>query len=132
MNECELNRSARQWLVMFAAMLIVAMAIVQIEAAPGQATATPVEIVLVEPETVTPAMISQWKSEGFKAVAVVLDERTGEAGYRESARRVSEGDLDLYYWIEVARNPKLAAAHPRWMAALGSHQDWLKNFPKFP
>ena len=28
---------------------------------------------------VTPAMVSQWKQEGFKAVAVVLDERTGEA-----------------------------------------------------
>jgi hypothetical protein len=35
-------------------------------------------------------------------------------------------------WIEVARNPKLATAHPRWMAALGSHEDWQKNFPKFP
>src|SRR5437879_10019246 len=26
----------------------------------------------------------------------------------------------------------MAAAHPRWMAALGSHEDWQKNFPKFP
>jgi hypothetical protein len=77
-------------------------------------------------------MVPQWKSEGFTAVAVVLDERTGEAGYRELARRISDGGLDLYFWIEVARNPKLAASHPRWMAALGSHADWQKNFPNFP
>ena len=27
---------------------------------------------------------------------------------------------------------QLAAAHPRWMAALGSHEDWQKNFKNFP
>jgi hypothetical protein len=32
----------------------------------------------------------------------------------------------------VARNPQMAEAHPRWMAALGSHEDWQKNFPNFP
>lgn len=92
----------------------------------------PLQIVLVEPETVTPTAVSQWKQEAFKAVAVVLDERTSEGAYRTMARRISEGGLDLYYWIEVARNPKLAVDHPRWMAALGSHEDWQRNFPKFP
>jgi len=29
-------------------------------------------------------------------------------------------------------NRKLAAAHPRWMAALGSHADWQKNFKNSP
>lgn len=104
----------------------------QLRAAPSPAKATPVEIVLVEVEAVTPAAVAQWKREAFKAVAVVLDERTGEAAYREMAQRISEGGLDLYCWIEVARNPKLAAAHPRWMAALGMHADWQKNFPNFP
>jgi len=80
----------------------------------------------------TPAAVAQWKKERFQAVAVVLDERTDKAAYRELARRISDGGLDLYCWIEVARNPKLATAHPRWMAALGFHQDWQKNFPKFP
>lgn len=96
------------------------------------AAGAPVEIVLVEAEAVTGAAVAQWKKEGFKGVAVVLDERTGEAAYRAAARRVSDGALDLYWWIEVARNPKLAEAHPRWMAALGSHEDWQKVFPKFP
>ena len=132
MNKYELDRSTKLLLAMFAAMLIVSKAVVQLAAAPGEANATPVEIVLVEPATVTSTTISLWKSEGFKAVALVLDERMAEAGYRESARRIAEGGLDLYCWIEVARNPRLAMAHPRWMAALGSHADWQKNFPKSP
>jgi len=100
-------------------------------AQPGETKGPPVEIVLVEPETVTPGAVSQWKKERFNAVAVVLDERTSKAACLELARHLSDGGLDLYWWIEVARNPKLAAAHPRWMAALGMHADWLKNFPNF-
>ncbi len=81
---------------------------------------------------VTPAAVSQWRQERFTGVAVVLDEQTGQARYRELARYISDGGLELYLWTEVARNPKLAAAHPRWMAALGSHADWQKNFKNFP
>ena len=118
--------------VTLAALRVAPMAAAQLPLAPSQARVTPVEIVLVETETVTPAAVSQWRQERFEAVAVVLDERTGKARYRELARQISDGGLDLYCWIEVARNPKLAAAHPRWMAALGSHEDWQKNFKNFP
>src|SRR5205809_282617 len=118
--------------VALAALQIAPMAAAQVPVAPSQAKVTAVEIVLVEAETVTPAAVSQWRQERFKAVAVVLNEQTGEARYRELARRISDGGLDLYCWIEVARDPKLAAAHPRWMAALGSHEDWQKNFKNFP
>ena len=94
--------------------------------------AAPLQIVLVDPEAVTPTAVSQWKAEQFRAVAVVLDDRASETRVRGAARHISEGGLELYWWIEVARNPKLATAHPRWMASLGSHDDWQKNFPKFP
>jgi hypothetical protein len=90
------------------------------------------EIVLVEAGMVTPAALSQWKGDQFQGVAVLLDERTGNAAYREIGRRISESGLGLYFWIEVGRNPKLATEHPRWMAALGSHADWQKKFPGFP
>jgi hypothetical protein len=98
--------------------------------APGQVS--PLEIVLVDAGPLTAATVSKWKQEGFKAVAVILDEQTGEAAARELARTISEGGLDRYYWIEVARNPKLAGTHPRWMAALGTHPDWRKDFPNLP
>src|SRR5436190_2915738 len=94
--------------------------------------AEPLQLILVEPKTVTPAQISEWKKDGYKGVAVVLDEDTGDADYRGLPRRAAEGNLELYWWIEVGRNPKLAAAHPKWMASLGSHEDWLKRFPSVP
>lgn len=92
----------------------------------------PTQIVLVEAGAVTPAAVSGWRQERFHAVAVVLDEPMRQTICREVAQRVSEGGLGLYWWIEVARNPRLAAAHPRWMAALGSHDDWLKRHPNCP
>jgi hypothetical protein len=121
----------KQRLILVTAMLIAPLAIMHLAAAPSP-PAPPLEIILVEGEMVTSAAMSQWKKEGFKAVAVILDEKMGEAAYHEVGRRISDGGLDLYCWIEVARNPTLAAAHPRWMAALGSHEDWQKRFPKSP
>lgn len=132
MKDRELDRFATPQLGLFAALLVASMSPQPLAAAAGSSNAAPVEIVLVDAEAVTAAAVSQWKNEGFKAVAVVLEERTGEAAYRELSRRISAGDMDLYLWIEVARNPAMATAHPRWMAALGSHEDWQKNFPKFP
>ena len=116
-------------LVLIAASLLVATLPA---AETGKAVTPPLEIVLVESGAVTPEHVFRWKAEQFKAVAVVLDERTSEAAYRATARQVSDGGLELYFWIEVARNPKLATAHPRWMAALGMHEDWQKNFPNLP
>ncbi|MBI4326397.1 MAG: hypothetical protein HY674_14200 [Chloroflexi bacterium] len=117
---------------MLAALWVVGFTAAELQADDGEVKTPPAAIVLVEPETVATAAVAQWKKEGFKAAAVVLDERTSQATCHELARRTAESGLDLYWWIEVARNPKMAAAHPLWMAALGSHQDWQKNFPKFP
>jgi hypothetical protein len=122
----------RLWLVILAAISVASMAQAQLPPASTSAIPSAVEMVLVDAGMVKPAAVAQWKKEGFKAVAVVLDERTAEAACRELARHVSDVGLDLYWWIEVARNPKLAEAHPRWMAALGMHEDWQKNFPNVP
>jgi hypothetical protein len=114
-------------------LLVAALAAAQAPVADiPQFKATPLQIVLVEAEMVTPATVSQWKKDRFQAVAVILNERIDKAAYLETGRRISEGGLDLYCWIEVARNAALAANHPRWMASLGSHEDWQKNFPKSP
>ncbi len=123
-----------QWLslLMLPTALFVRVVVAQPPSSSTQGKGTPLEIVLVEAKSVTPAAVSQWKKEGFQAVAIVLDERTDKAAYRDKARNISDGGLDLYCWIEVARNPKLAAAHPRWVATLGSHDDWQKNFPNCP
>ena len=123
---------SRLWLLILAGGSLSSMAEAQPLTASNSAPTAPGEIVLVEAEAVKSAAVAQWRKEGFKAVAVVLDERTAESACRELARHASDGGLDLYWWIEVARNPKLAEAHPRWIAALGMHEDWQKNFPNLP
>lgn len=92
----------------------------------------PLEGVIVEPEAVTGEKVAGWKKEGFQAVVVVLDDRHGAAVLLKAAKAVADHSLDLYYWIEVGRNPRMARAHPEWMASLGSHDDWRKRFPKVP
>ncbi len=101
----------------------------------GGAPALPVptkglsQIILVSAQRLGAEKVAAWKRDGFRGVAVVLDDATDERVCREISREVTASALDLYYWIEVGRSPKLADAHPRWMASLGMHQDWLKRFP---
>ncbi len=98
------------------------------EHAAAERNPPPLEAVLVEPEAVTPAGVSGWKTAGYRAVAVVLDERRDASVYRAAAAAAS-GSLDLYAWIEVGRNPEMAGRHPEWMASLGMHPDWRERFP---
>jgi hypothetical protein len=41
--------------------------------------------------------------------------------------------MSLWPWIEVARNPAMADAHPAWIAAIGAHHDdWRRRFANAP
>jgi hypothetical protein len=86
-------------------------------------------MVLVAPDVVTLKQIERWREEGFAAVVVLLDEDRPAAAYRTAVDAASSANMDLHYWIEIARNPRLADAQPRWMASLGMHDDWLTRFP---
>jgi hypothetical protein len=36
--------------------------------------------------------------------------------------------MTLWPWVEVARSPAMADAHPDWMAAIGGHHgDWRRR-----
>ena len=99
-------------------------------AAEPKAAMKPVkECVLVEPDAISASSVAGWKKEGFSAVAVMLEERFNAKVYESAATAMRGGTLDLYYWIEVARNPRMASEHPEWMASLGMHADWLQRFP---
>src|SRR5438552_3468433 len=71
-------------------------------------TPSPLQIVLVEPTAVTTDNLASWKKEGFKGVALVLSEQLDSALLRRAAKSISAKSLELYYWIEVARNLELA------------------------
>jgi len=90
---------------------------------------TPKEFVLVEPDTINGETVAAWKEDGFSGVAAVLDERFHPEIYQACAKAAGDGGVELYYWIEVGRNPRMAGEHPQWMASLGMHDDWLKRFP---
>ena len=63
---------------------------------------------------------------------MLLDESVKER-WETMARVVADAGMTLWPWVEVARNPAMADAHPEWMAATGGHHDdWRRRFPKAP
>jgi hypothetical protein len=101
--------------------------------APGQPIGdakTTQEALLVVPEAITLENARKWRAEGFRTLVAVLDEAYQPAVYQRASRDASDAGTDLYYWIEVARNRRLADAHPQWLASLGMHDDWRRDFPR--
>lgn len=87
---------------------------------------------LVSPRQVDPALFKRLLDRDAQALVVVLSEDHARQDYTRIQRQVREAGLPLYGWIEVARNPQLAEAHPQWMSSLGMHPDWRRLFPDFP
>ncbi len=74
------------------------------------------------------------KMSGANAIVLQLDGRSDGERQREvsAARRILQCGLDLYYWIEIARCPPLADAHPEWMASLQGHSEWRRLYKEVP
>ncbi len=88
---------------------------------------------LLSAEQVTPARLHLLKSKGIHAVAVELQEGAGRrAAELQACERIQRADLDLYYWLEVARSRELADANPAWMASLQGHSEWRRLFKNPP
>jgi hypothetical protein len=88
--------------------------------------------ILVRPERVSPEVLTTWKAKGATAVVVPLDEPAKQR-WETVAKVVEQAGMTLWPWVEVARNPEMADAHPEWMAAIGAHHDdWRRRFPKAP
>jgi hypothetical protein len=54
------------------------------------------------------------------------------AADRQAVERIRKAGLELHYWIEIARCPELAEAHPRWMASLQGHPEWRRLHKDVP
>ena len=92
----------------------------------------PLRAVLVGMDRVSPEFLAAWKSKGVNAVVVPLDEAS-KRRWKPMAEAVERAGMTLWPWIEVARNPAMADAHPEWMAAVGGHHDdWRRRFPDAP
>jgi hypothetical protein len=68
--------------------------------------------------------------EGTNAVVLSLTDGTPAARVRAAVKQIREAGLAPYYWIEIARSPALARAHPEWMASLQGHSEWRRFFPQ--
>ena len=62
---------------------------------------------LLDADQVSAARITGLKKEGYNAIVLGLTENGAEK-QGSAARQVRQNGLDLYYWIEIARNPALA------------------------
>ena len=72
------------------------------------------------------------KAEHYNAVVLALDGANATKEL-EAARAIGAAGFDLFYWIEIGRNPALADAHPEWMASLEVHHpEWRRFFPNLP
>jgi hypothetical protein len=92
----------------------------------------PVRGILVAPGRLSPSFLGAWKARGATEVVVLLDETT-KPRWPEMAGNVERAGMTLWPWVEVARNPAMADAHPEWMAAIGAHHDdWRRRFPGTP
>jgi hypothetical protein len=84
-------------------------------------------------EQATASRLEALKHSGIRAVALALHSGVqARVAERRACRRIEQAQLDLYYWIEVARCPELADAHPAWMASLQGHSEWRRLFEDPP
>jgi hypothetical protein len=97
----------------------------------GAASSEPLKGILAGPEQITPTHLQRWSREGANSV-VLMAAAADNTSLRAAARRIRAARLELYYWIEVARDAGLASTHPEWMASLQGHPEWRRHFPKFP
>jgi hypothetical protein len=117
---------SRFWLALAASL------IVGVRSNDADESKQPVRGVFTRPERVTGEFLGDWKAKGATAVVVPFDEEA-KGRWREIAERVERAGMRLWLWVEVARNPAMAEAHPEWMAATGGHHDdWRKRFPGAP
>ena len=72
----------------------------------------------------------EFKTQGTNAVVLELASLSDKKETRAAAARVRACELELYYWIEIARNKAMADAHPEWMCSVQGHKDWRRLFEK--
>jgi hypothetical protein len=90
--------------------------------------------VLLAADQVTQPRLRELVATGTTAIVVELRSSDTQGRKRQVAasQQVQQSGLAVYYWIEIARCPELADAHPRWMASLQGHSEWRRLFKDAP
>ena len=104
--------------------------LVQIEETPSRALTSspkPLRAILCSADKINAANLHRWSTEGVNSVVLMATPETTQ-DLRAAIRQIRSARFQLYYWIEVARSPTLASAHPEWMASLQGHPEWRRHF----
>lgn len=89
---------------------------------------------LLDASQVVEARLLQLKRQRVSAVVVRIEDPQSkyEKLVQSAARQVRQAELELFYWIEVARCPSMADENPTWMASQQTHPEWRRLHPDAP
>ncbi|MFK7822099.1 MAG: hypothetical protein AB8G99_25605 [Planctomycetaceae bacterium] len=88
---------------------------------------------MLSAEHATVARLKELKAAGVNAIAIPIhNDEPSRASETRAFKRIQDAGLALCFWIEVARCPELAEAHPEWMASLQGHPEWRRLFKETP
>jgi len=68
---------------------------------------------------------------GMKQMVIAI-EASPTPSQTQALERLEKSGLDIWYWIEIARDEKMATEHPEWMASIQGHPEWRRFHPDFP
>jgi len=87
-----------------------------------QSWAAELGAILIHSAQATPERLGAARKEARNAIVLSLD-TAGSTSDREAAHRILNAGWELYYWVEIGRNPAMADQHPEWMASLQGHAE---------
>lgn len=92
----------------------------------------PLRAILVHPDRISLELLKTWKHKGINAIVATLDRNASAESIKKAASFAQAESLKWYVWIETARDPETAQAHPDWTASVGKHHDDWKRLFKNP
>jgi hypothetical protein len=92
----------------------------------------PVRGVIADAAQIGAEWLADRKAAGTNTVALRIEDDRSLPALRAAAQRIRAAGFALAYWIEIARNQKLALEHPRWMSSLPDDGAWRRLFGDAP
>lgn len=71
------------------------------------------------------------KTAGMKQMVIAID-TSPTSDQLQHIELIKKSGLDVWYWIEIARDEKLATEHPEWMSSIQGHPEWRRFHQGFP
>ncbi len=91
--------------------------------------AEPLRAVLLDAAQLDDVRAQTLRLADFNAVVFVVEADTSRREIVRASATAKRHDLPCYFWIEVARCPRLADERPELMASLQGHLEWRRFYP---